>query len=57
MLGLGSKEAAWGRRTPALDLADEWGLVRGTNRGREATADPSQPAACGAGREGRGEQL
>lgn len=54
MVGLGSEEAAWGRRTPVLDLADEWGLARGTNRGREATADPSQQQ--GAGQGGRAEE-
>lgn len=31
MVRLGSEEAALGRRTLALDLADEWGLARGTN--------------------------
>ena len=59
MLGLGSEEAAWGRRTPALGLADEWGLARGTNRGREArlTLPSRQRAGQGERAEWRGAAL
>lgn len=59
MLGLGSEEAAWGRRTPALGLADEWGLARGTNRGREArlTLPSQQRTGQGERAEGRGAAL
>ena len=57
MVGLGSEEAAWGRRTPVLGLAGwAWqmtGVWRGGQTGREATADPSQQQ--GAGQGGRAE--